>query len=432
MKTIKVFILFVYLFPCFSKAQTPIYFPPASPQNWDTLSPSSLNWCNDRIDSLYDYLQQKNTKSFIILKNGKIVLEKYFGTFTADSLWYWASAGKTLTSFLTGIAQSEGALNIHESASQYLGNGWSSCTTAQEDSIKILNLLTMTSGLNDNNPPPCTTDDDTPACLTYLADPGTRWAYHNGAYRKLQDLLPIATGIAINSYTNTKVKSKIFMSSGTWVNNVFYSKTRDAARFGLLCLNKGIWDNTLVLNDSVYFNAMTNTSQNINLSYGYLTWLNGKSSFMLPVSQQQFNGAIIPNAPFDMYAALGKNDQKIYIVPSQNMVVVRMGQSAYSSSLAITIFDNELWQKINELDCSVTSTQQHINDYRVYPNPFTDYIRINALNKDDICELINTNGQIIYSGTQINQQDFTAIPKGIYFLKINKANQINYLKLVKL
>jgi sulfur carrier protein ThiS len=58
----------------------------------DTISPATLNWCADKIDTLYDFLEQKNTKGFVVLKDGKIVLEKYFGTFNEDSLWYWASA----------------------------------------------------------------------------------------------------------------------------------------------------------------------------------------------------------------------------------------------------------------------------------------------------------------------------------------------------
>ena len=99
------------------------------------------------------------------------------------------------------------------------------------------------------------------------------------------------------------------------------------ARFGLLLLNKGVWNQNNILNDSTYFKEMTATSQNINKSYGYLTWLNGKGSFMLPQSQFVFTGNIIPNAPADLYAALGKNDQKIYVVPSQNLVVIRMGDA---------------------------------------------------------------------------------------------------------
>jgi hypothetical protein len=74
-----------------TNAQT-LYFPPLSnTATCDTISPASLGWCINEIDALYNYLQQQDTKGFIVLKDGKIVLEKYFGTFTKDSLWYWAA-----------------------------------------------------------------------------------------------------------------------------------------------------------------------------------------------------------------------------------------------------------------------------------------------------------------------------------------------------
>jgi CubicO group peptidase (beta-lactamase class C family) len=93
----------------------------------------------------------------------------------------------------------------------------------------------------------------------------------------------------------------------------------------------------------------TTTSQTINQSYGYLWWLNGKSSYRLPQSQFQFSGSIIPSAPSDTYAALGKNDQKIYVVPSKKMVVIRMGDAADAVNMALSDFDDVLWQKINAL-----------------------------------------------------------------------------------
>ena len=86
-----------------------------SPNNsniWDTLSPANLSWCQNKIDSLYDYLEINNTKSFILLKDGKIVLEKYFNGHSDTSSWYWASAAKTITSFLVGMAQEDGYLEI--------------------------------------------------------------------------------------------------------------------------------------------------------------------------------------------------------------------------------------------------------------------------------------------------------------------------------
>ena len=157
-----------------------LYFPPLSnTANWDTLSPESLGWCSQEIDALYDYLNQQDTKGFIVLKNGKIVLEKYFGTFTKDSLWYWASAGKTITSFLVGKAQEDKFLSIDAPTSSYLGTGWTACTSEQENKITIRHQLTMTTGLNDGvKDNHCTLD----TCLTYLAQPGTRWAYHNAPY----------------------------------------------------------------------------------------------------------------------------------------------------------------------------------------------------------------------------------------------------------
>lgn len=142
--------------------------------------------------------------------------------------------------------------------------------------------------------------------------------------------------------------------NGVWLrnglyNNVYYSNARSMARFGLLMLNKGKWDQTPILTDTAYFNTQVNTSQPYNLSYGYLTWLNGKTSHMLPTLQVVFPGSFAPNAPADMYAALGKNDQKIYVVPSQKIVVIRMGESAGNIQLAVSSFDNELWGKLKPI-----------------------------------------------------------------------------------
>jgi hypothetical protein len=58
---------------------------------------------------------------------------------------------------------------------------------------------------------------------------------------------------------------------------------------------------------------------------------------------------MVPNGPADMYAALGKNDQKIYVVPSQNLVVIRMGEAAGNLQLAVSSFDNELWGKLKAI-----------------------------------------------------------------------------------
>ncbi|WP_415325967.1 serine hydrolase domain-containing protein [Chryseobacterium sp. MMS23-Vi53] len=320
-----------------------MYFPPLNSDSWETKSISNLGWHQDKVQDLLDYLQTKNSKSFMILQNGRIVMENYFSGHTATTPWYWASAGKTLTSTVTGIAEQEGFLNINNKVSTYIGTGWTSEPLAKENLITCKNLLTMTSGLDDS-----LGDDVTPANLKYKADAGTRWAYHN-VYVKLQDVVAAATGQTWAQYFNVKLRDKIGMT-GSWIqsgdNSVYWSTTRSMARFGLMALNNGNWNGTQIINSN-YFQSATTTSQNINLAYGYLWWLNGKSSYHLPQTQFQFNGKLIPSAPDDMFCALGKNDQKIYVVPSKKLVIIRMGDAADNVNLALSDFDDVLWQKIN-------------------------------------------------------------------------------------
>jgi CubicO group peptidase (beta-lactamase class C family) len=325
-----------------------MYFPPSDGSTtWETKSIAALGWNANAVQPLLDYLQLKNSKSFMILVNGRIVMENYFNGHSATTAWYWASAGKTLTATVTGIAEQEGYINTNNKVSDYIGTGWTSAPLAKENLITCKHLLSMSSGLDDS-----LGDDVSPANLQYVADAGTRWAYHN-VYVKLQDVVAQATGQTWNNYFNSKLRDKLGMTGGLWVNGTdgtrtYWSTTRNMARFGLMALNKGKWNGTTVINES-YYNLATTTSQTINLSYGYLWWLNGKSSYHLPQSQFQFSGSIIPSAPSDMYAALGKNDQKIYVVPSKKMVVIRMGDAADAVNMALSDFDDVLWQKINAL-----------------------------------------------------------------------------------
>lgn len=333
----------------FSTFET-MYFPPNDGSNtWENKSITSLGWNQSQVQPLLDYLESKNTKSFIILVNGRIVLENYFNGHSATTPWYWASAGKTLTSTVTGIAQDENLININNKVSTYLGTGWTSAPLAKENLITCKNLLAMNSGLDDS-----LGDDVSPANLQYVADAGNRWAYHN-VYVKLQDVIAQASGQTWTNYFNTKLRDKLGMTGGAWVNSgdglsVYWSTTRNMARFGLMSLNRGKWNGTTIVSES-FFNQASTTSQNINEAYGYLWWLNGKSTYHLPTTQFEFNGTLIPNAPSDMFAALGKNDQKIYVIPSKKMVVIRMGEVANPTNptFGLSGFDNELWQKINAL-----------------------------------------------------------------------------------
>lgn len=329
-----------------STAEETMYFPENNTEAWETKSMSSLGWNEDALLALLEFLEEKNSKSFMILVNGRIVTENYFDGHTATTPWYWASAGKTLTATVTGIAEEEGFININNKVSDYIGIGWTSAPAEKENLITCRHLITMTSGLDD-----ALGDNVSAQNLQYKADAGTRWAYHN-VYVKLQDIIAQATGQTWTGYFNTKLRDKIGMT-GTWLESgddlsVYWSTTRSMARFGLLTLNKGKWKDMQVVS-TAFFNDAVNTSQPINEAYGYLWWLNGKNSYHLPQTQFEFAGTLVPAGPTDMYMALGKNDQKIYIVPSKKMIVIRMGNAADGENFALSEFDNELWEKINDV-----------------------------------------------------------------------------------
>jgi CubicO group peptidase (beta-lactamase class C family) len=161
-----------------------------------------------------------------------------------------------------------------------------------------------------------------------------------------------ASGIEFESYFNNELRNKIGME-GFWNNGIFYriynSNTRSMARFGLLASQNGNWDGEQIV-DEDFFIESKKTSQSINPSYGYLWWLNGKSNYMLPSTQTKFSGNLVSNAPIDMVAAMGKDEQRIYIVPSKNLVIIRMGEATLSEdNFALSSFDNVFWEKFNKV-----------------------------------------------------------------------------------
>lgn len=418
----------------YSTSAQNLYFPPVVGNEWETIPPSDLGWCQERIDSLYDLLEENNTKAFIILKDGKIVLEKYFGTFQQDSVWYWASAGKSLTSCLVGIAAQEGVLSLSDTTSKYLGEGWTACTPEQEDKITVRHQLTMTTGLDDKVPENyCTLD----TCLLYKADAGTRWAYHNAPYTLLDGVVEAATGQSLNAWFQQKIRvatgiNGIFLPSG--YNNIFWSKPRSMARFGLMILNHGNWDGNQILTDTSFFNAMINTSQDLNLSYGYLWWLNGKASYMLPTLQIVFPGSLMPHAPDDMFSALGKNGQYINIVPSQNLVLIRMGNAPDGSEVPVALND-KIWEYVNELDCGTTATTELSTSsaMQVFPNPSTGHFTVSLPGKYFGLSIYDLHGQKIFNKTGCFNREaiHQELPAGIYLISLETAGgQAVYRKVI--
>lgn len=331
-----------------------LYFPPVDKSTWQTTSTANLGWDEVELQECYEFLVEHQTRAFIVLKDGKIVVEKYWGKdllgindFNDQSQWYWASAGKSLTAVLTGIGEQKGLFSIDDSTQSYLGAGWTSMPIDLEKQITIRNQLTMTTGLDyDNGSLDCTD----PSCLDFKTNPNEEWFYYNAPYTLIHKVLTLTAKENYNNISNAWVENQIGMD-GVWrplgENNVFFSTARDAARFGLFNLAGGIWDGERILNTD-YHHRMIASSQEQNPSYGYLWWLNGKDATVFPGSNNLVPTSVTPAAPIDMYSALGKNGQIIDVVPTQGLVIIRLG-SAVDESLVPIKMHNDLWTILNKV-----------------------------------------------------------------------------------
>ena len=407
----KHFLLFAFCLTVWtSSAQSNLYFPPNNSPVWDTLSLSSAGYCQRKVNRLYRYLGRTQTKAFILLKDGKIVLERYFGTFDQDSSWYWASAGKSLTATLVGIAQQENHLSINDVTRQYLGR-WTSASFAQEGAITIWHQLTMTTGLDDqvwNNS--CTWR----SCLQYRAPAGSRWAYHTGPYTRLLDVIEQATGVSANLYLQQKIKSitgmdGIYLNSG--FNRLYVSTPRSMARFGLLTLNRGVWNGTPVLSDTSYFRQMTTSSQSLNTIYGYLWWLDNQPT------------------PSRRLLAVGANGQYVVVIPSENLVWIRMGEDNASNTVPL-LYGDTIQQYVDDLTCWLPSKSAaafpEAAEMTLYPNPSTTaQWQLQTSQPMDQAILYNAWGQALFTQSlspdaTIHTLDASALqlPAGLYWWQL--------------
>ena len=417
-------------------AQDQLYFPPNNSDEWEKQSIEDVGWCEEATAALFDMLEENDTKAFLALKDGKIVIEKYFDGFHQDSSWVWFSAGKSLTAFLVGLAQEQGDLNIDDSSQNYLGTGWSSLNDEQEREITVRHHLTMTTGLDYTVDDPFCTD---PECLEYLNEPGDHWYYHNAPYSLVRRILQDATSRDINIYTFLQMHSQIGMD-GLWIpvgfNNFFFSTPRSMARFGLLMLANGDWNGETIMGDKDYFQQMISPSQDLNKAYGYLWWLNGQESFKVPSSDIVFQGMIDEAAPADMYAAVGALGQILYIVPSENLILIRMGGFESDALVPIDLI-GEISRHMKDIKCSPSSSieQTQSNFAKVYPNPLfaSDLNLIHKSGRLFTYEILDVQGKLVTKGNGLGNVtlDFQS-DAGIYYVKLkDDMGSTQFVKLIK-
>jgi CubicO group peptidase (beta-lactamase class C family) len=268
----------------------------------------------------------KRTRSLLVIYKDKIIAEKYETGFNKDSKLLGWSMTKSITATLFGILEKQGKFDINKPAP---------IPEWQNDARKEIttnDLLHMNSGLawEESYDKIC----DATQMLFQSAnmgrvqlekekayEPNTHWNYSSGTTNLLSYILrnQFKTHQEYLNFWYAALIDKIGMQSmivetdmaGNYVGSSYgWATTRDWAKFGLLYLHKGNWNGEQLFDESwaKYVATPTNTSNGV---YGAHFWLNAGGKF--------------PDAPKDLYSASGFQGQKVFIIPSRDMVIVRLG-----------------------------------------------------------------------------------------------------------
>ena len=331
-----------------------LYFPPADGP-WETVDPAGAGWDAAGLDAALALAGDRDSTGVVVLHRGRILAERHW-TLDAPSRGHVngshgpnadghavedvASVQKSVVAVLVGLARQRGLLALDDPVTDHAGR-WTQATDEQERAVTIRHLMAMTTGL-------------TPA-LEYDAAPGSKWLYNTPAYHHLLRIVAAAAGLDRNAMTREWLTGRLGMRDSRWeprpwaasaIATGFATTARDLARFGLLILAGGAWDGESVIEDTEYLEEMLRPSQTLNPSYGLLWWTNGGASSMSwAIPPVTTGGALIPAAPADLVAAQGARDRKLYVVPSLDLVVSRLGDNGSREGSS---FNDAFWERLME------------------------------------------------------------------------------------
>ncbi|MCF6351546.1 MAG: beta-lactamase family protein [Cyclobacteriaceae bacterium] len=270
--------------------------------------------------------KKKNTRAALVLYKGQLIEEQYAEKFTKNSRLLGWSMTKSLTASMLSMLAHKGKLNLNEPTNI---KEW------QHDNRRNITwkqLLQMNSGLKWKEDYADITDavkmffksDGAGKYAVQLPldkEPNTHWEYSSGT----TNIIAKAMRSYFNSdaeyvrYIYANLFYKIGMYSmlietdaeGIFVGSSYsWATARDWAKFGQLYLQNGNWAGEQLLSED-WVEFVQQPAPNSNKRYGGHFWLN--------------KGGFYPNAPKDMYALNGFMGQYVFIIPSKELVIVRLG-----------------------------------------------------------------------------------------------------------
>ncbi|HKM99913.1 MAG TPA: serine hydrolase [Candidatus Binataceae bacterium] len=325
------------------------------PYSVQSLADVHYTW-QGRYHALATILARTYTTGFLVIKDGRIVYEWYFGGAKGNSSFTSWSVAKSFTSTLVGLALAEGKIaGIDHPVTEYLpelkGSGY--------DGVPIKDLLEMSSGVKFTEEyvnPQSSVEimwsramvqeterlNDFAKSVARAEPPGTKFVYRSLDTQVLGWLVKQVTGESLAAYLSQKIWQPLGMEqNATWLTDrpgpdgmeaaycCLNATLRDYGRFGMLFLNKGKWNGKQIVPEEWVEQATVPRGSQVQpgrlypgypIGYGYQWWT--------------FPG------PDHAYSAEGVNFQFIYISPSDNLVIVKTSAfpTAWNNNLALETY----------------------------------------------------------------------------------------------
>ncbi len=307
------------------------------------VNPKNPSAFKNTVENLFDYKSKYGyTYALLVVKEGKLVFEKYGYGSNSFYLQYSWSIAKSITHALVGALVADGKLDIYEPLSL---SEWSEDSRSK---ITIDHLLKMSGGLQFNEDYIGQSSSDVIRMLMFegrhdtgafaanqplLNSPGEFWSYSSGSTNIICRVLKRIVGDGANGmikYMNERLFEPIgirtatpkFDTSGTFIGSSFLMAIpQDFARFGLLYLRGGVWENRQILSKDWIDYGRTPSFKDETQCYGAHWWIN-------------------PNNLAQFYAS-GFEGQTLLLDPNRDTMVLRLGRTSdlEAASLRSKLYD---------------------------------------------------------------------------------------------
>jgi CubicO group peptidase (beta-lactamase class C family) len=311
------------------------YWPTAE---WRTCKPEEVGMDSDDLYEVYNYVSRSDfvTEGVVVIRKGYIVGEEYFAGYDQSTRFSSFSVAKSFLSAVVGVAIDSGFIpSLDQLVYTYFDEWQSPETEEQKTRITLRHLLTMRSGLRFTDAQNASivgtdieallaSDDyvEYVLALPFIHEPGTYWNYSSGDSILLSAIVQAATGQTAYQFGMDHIFSRIGLSNITWSSDHaghtiggwgVGATVREFAKFGYLYLKGGAWDGEQIVSREWVQQSTRPAGADVSW-YGFQWWL---ASYF---SNYPRNGI-----PSDIFHAQGLYHQKIFVIPSEDLVVVRVG-----------------------------------------------------------------------------------------------------------